>query len=196
MARTPQFDRDIALDSAMGLFWKQGYHATSMKDVEYALDMRPGSIYATFGSKEKLFYEALNRYGTQTTDMFAEALAVGDTELEGFKNLIVSMVEQCQQEIPSKACMVVKSLLEFSYIEEMDEQPVIEFLNGFEKLFTEKYQRAIDRGELAQHADPGRLARLYQTNIIGLSVMVQRGIPEHQQQQLIEDMQAHILPAH
>lgn len=195
MARTPQFDREIALDSAMSLFWKQGFHATSMKDIEHALDMRPGSIYAAFGNKEALFYQALDRYGRQTTEMFATALAQGDTELAGFQYLLHSMVEQCQQEIPSKACMVVKSLLEFSYIEEMSERPVVDFMDAFEQLFADKFRRAQENGELSTYADPGRLARLYQTNVIGLSVMSQRGVPEAQLQQLVEDMAAHIVPA-
>ena len=77
MARTPQFDRDIALNNAMLLFWKQGYHATSMKDIEYALDMRPGSIYAAFGNKESLFNEALRTYGEQLIEQYTGFLFEG-----------------------------------------------------------------------------------------------------------------------
>ncbi|MDC9612019.1 TetR/AcrR family transcriptional regulator, partial [Pseudoalteromonas sp. GABNS16H] len=38
----------------MNLFWERGYAGASMKQIEQALDMRPGSIYATFGSKDGL----------------------------------------------------------------------------------------------------------------------------------------------
>ncbi|MCL1485823.1 MAG: TetR/AcrR family transcriptional regulator [Marinobacter sp.] len=62
MARSPSFDREAALGQAIGLFWERGYHCSSMKQIEHALDMRPGSIYATFGSKDGLYSEALARY--------------------------------------------------------------------------------------------------------------------------------------
>ncbi|MGU0800458.1 helix-turn-helix domain-containing protein, partial [Pseudomonas aeruginosa] len=51
MPRPARHDRQQALDRAVDLFWERGYHATSMKHIEQALDMRPGSLYATFGSK-------------------------------------------------------------------------------------------------------------------------------------------------
>ncbi|MDX1730552.1 MAG: helix-turn-helix domain-containing protein, partial [Aurantimonas coralicida] len=44
------YDRDAALDAALRLFWAKGYHATSLKDLEAALTMKPGSIYAAFQS--------------------------------------------------------------------------------------------------------------------------------------------------
>ena len=62
MARTASYDRDQALDAAMTLFWLKGYHATSLKDLEGALKMKPGSIYAAFQSKEALFRATLERY--------------------------------------------------------------------------------------------------------------------------------------
>ena len=41
MARTREFDPDQALDNAMALFWRKGYVATSMDD----LDKGTGSPY-------------------------------------------------------------------------------------------------------------------------------------------------------
>ena len=55
MARRAGYDRDEVLARAQALFWRKGYHTTSLKDLEAALNMRPGSIYAAFGSKEALF---------------------------------------------------------------------------------------------------------------------------------------------
>ena len=66
MARNARYDRQIALDKAMNLFWERGYAGASMKQIEQALDMRPGSIYATFGSKDGLFSEALAAYAQRS----------------------------------------------------------------------------------------------------------------------------------
>ncbi|HSS64142.1 MAG TPA: TetR/AcrR family transcriptional regulator [Gammaproteobacteria bacterium] len=45
--------RDI-LDAAARLFARQGYHATSMRDIAGAAEMLPGSVYYHFSSKETL----------------------------------------------------------------------------------------------------------------------------------------------
>ncbi|MEP3669912.1 MAG: TetR family transcriptional regulator, partial [Roseibium sp.] len=37
MKRAQPYDREKALDAAQDLFWRKGYHATSLKDLEAAL---------------------------------------------------------------------------------------------------------------------------------------------------------------
>ncbi|WP_238062442.1 helix-turn-helix domain-containing protein [Psychrobacter sp. Ps3] len=64
MSRTTLYTCRQALEHAIALFWQKGFHATSLKDIEHALDMRPGSIYAAFGNKDGLFQEALDYYAS------------------------------------------------------------------------------------------------------------------------------------
>src|SRR5258708_33993834 len=60
--RPRAFDREVALDRALRLFWTQGFEGTSISDLTDALDINPPSLYAAFGSKEELFREALGLY--------------------------------------------------------------------------------------------------------------------------------------
>jgi AcrR family transcriptional regulator len=55
-SRAPRQDnrRRSILDAAARLFARQGYHATSMRDIAAAADMLPGSVYYHFASKETL----------------------------------------------------------------------------------------------------------------------------------------------
>ena len=62
MARRPEFDRDTVVRLAMEVFWADGYHGASMSRLGSAMELRPGSIYAAFKSKEALFREALATY--------------------------------------------------------------------------------------------------------------------------------------
>ncbi len=50
------------LKTLQGLIWKQGYAATSMRDLEKATNLSTGSIYNSFGSKEKLFETSFDYY--------------------------------------------------------------------------------------------------------------------------------------
>jgi AcrR family transcriptional regulator len=55
-ARAPRQDnrRQNILEAAARLFARQGYHATSMRDIAAAAEMLPGSVYYHFASKEAL----------------------------------------------------------------------------------------------------------------------------------------------
>ena len=83
MPRMAAYDRQDCLEKAVTLFWEKGFHATSLKDIEHALDMRPGSIYAAFGNKESLYSQALDLYaGTMGKD-FLDNLRGQQTPIEG-----------------------------------------------------------------------------------------------------------------
>jgi len=57
------FDRDLAVQQAMRLFWEQGYEATSLAQLKAAMGgIAPASFYAAFKSKEALFREVLDCY--------------------------------------------------------------------------------------------------------------------------------------
>ncbi|MGB0944737.1 MAG: TetR/AcrR family transcriptional regulator, partial [Marinomonas sp.] len=61
-----KYDRALAIEKATQLFWKLGFQATKMRDLQEELDMRPGSIYAAFGNKEALFKICLLNYAEQS----------------------------------------------------------------------------------------------------------------------------------
>ena len=62
MARTKEFDRIEVLDRATDLFWEKGYESTSMQDLVETMGIGRASLYDTFGSKQELFAEVLERY--------------------------------------------------------------------------------------------------------------------------------------
>ena len=62
MARRREFDEQAVVANAMELFWRQGYRATTPRDLLTATGLSKSSLYATFGSKEGLFLAALDAY--------------------------------------------------------------------------------------------------------------------------------------
>jgi AcrR family transcriptional regulator len=63
VGRPRSFNRDMALDAAMRVFWKRGYEGASLTELTAAMGINRPSLYAAFGDKAALFNEAVARYG-------------------------------------------------------------------------------------------------------------------------------------
>ena len=192
MGRQASYDRDEVIARAQALFWSKGYHGTSLKDLEVALNMRPGSIYAAFGSKEALFAEALKLYGKKSRDKFRSGLGTAASPLAGLAAHVRSFGCVEPGTGPTRACMLVKTLLETP-----DEDPVLrrlteEMMRNVETEFAAEFRAAIDAGELPETADPDRLATRLQAEIFGLRAYAQRSDSKEKVAQLAEDIAAGI----
>ena len=62
LGRRRGFDREVALDTAMRLFWRHGYEGVSFQQLTAALGVAAPSLYAAFGNKADLYREALDHY--------------------------------------------------------------------------------------------------------------------------------------
>ena len=68
MARPREFDETDAIRVAADTFWRRGYQATSIKDVEEATGLTAGSLYKAYGSKRELFALCLEQYMKDESD--------------------------------------------------------------------------------------------------------------------------------
>ncbi|MEV5341985.1 TetR/AcrR family transcriptional regulator [Streptomyces sp. NPDC052676] len=57
-----KFDLDDILEKAMLAFWRHGYDGTSVATLTGEMGISPPSLYAAFGSKEGLFFAAVEYY--------------------------------------------------------------------------------------------------------------------------------------
>jgi len=192
MARHARYDRKTALEKAVGLFWEKGYHGSSMKQIEQALDMRPGSIYATFGSKDGLFSEALAAYAEQGGRELAVHLKGFDSVVEGLQDYLRGIACSCGEDSssPSRACMIVKTLLESSNTHPALADQANSILAAIEQSIAELLEQAKTKGELVQTLDSGRVARLLQAQIMGLRSMGERNLDPQTMHDLGDDMAA------
>lgn len=190
MARTARFDRQIALQRAVELFWSRGYYASSMKHIEEALDMRPGSLYATFGSKSGLFSEALDAYAARSGDEFHQIVDRAPTVLEGVKNYLYALARCCSGSAPApaQACMLIKTLLEVNAEDAALLGKVDAMLATIEVRLCDTLERAKAAGELRADVDCPRLARLLQAQIMGLRAFATRAVPDAHIVALADDM--------
>ena len=188
MPRATLHNRQDSLERALHLFWQKGFHATSLKDLERTLDMRPGSIYAAFGSKDALFQEALERYARLGLVELERTLAEYDSPLAGLAAYLRKLGCLRDQELPSRACMLVKSLLELGEREQAALGKAEALLEAMEACFVDQFRAAKDAGELEPSADPVRLGRRLQAEVMGLRAYAQREVDSQAVHALADDM--------
>jgi len=169
MSKVAKFDREEVIQKATNLYWGKGYHGTSMRNLQTAIDLRPGSIYATFGSKDNLFKESIQYYANKTGEVLETCLDETNSPLEGLKLFIRKLVIENLEGKPSCMCMIVKSISELTDADNkelLDEAKLL--LANVENKFAEIITEAIELGEINSDKDAKELASYVQIQIIGL----------------------------
>ncbi len=169
MTKQAKFNRDQVIEKAKNLYWEKGYHATSMRNLQEVIDMRPGSIYAAFGSKDNLFKESLSLYAKQNMALLTDCLSQETTILLGLKRFITHIIIADKDRAPNGMCMIVKSIAELT---ESDSPELLHeattILSQIEATFSELFQQSINNGEFSTDKTANELARFFQVQIIGL----------------------------
>ena len=171
MPRKPNYDRDDLIERARDLFWQRGWAGTSLKDLEVALQMKPGSFYAAFGSKEALFALALEKYANDGRERL-KALAQDHGPIKALQQFPQMVVEN--DGAPAKACMLSKTLLELHAHNHPLAHDANRLLLRMEVQFSELFQHAQSLGDIGAAHDPKALARRYQSDLLGLRVSAER----------------------
>lgn len=171
MPRKPNFDRDELIGRARDLFWKSGWAGTSLKDLEATLQLKPGSFYAAFGSKDALFALAMDKYvsdGSERLKVLAHTIGALNA-LRRYPEMVVE-----NDATPAKACMLSKTLLELQAQDHPLAHKANRHLSDMEASFAQLFRQAQSMGEIDAAHDPMALARKYQSDLIGLRVSAER----------------------
>ncbi len=188
MSRAAPYDREAALDAAMVLFWEKGFHATSLKDLEARLSMKPGSIYAAFTSKENLYLLALARYFAKSRAGFRDHIARATSPLEALADHFRSYARLRPDDMARRACMLTKTLVDTRATDPAIASVSQDYMKAMQDEFAAAFTAARDAGELADFADPDRLARRFQANVAALRLALHQGMATEDFAQLAEDM--------
>ncbi len=93
MARTRAFDESEALARAMGLFWEQGYEATSVRDLTAGTGLSSSSLYAAFGDKHEVYLAALDRYRAAELEEVRRSLSVTRPVRETLQSMAADLID-------------------------------------------------------------------------------------------------------
>ncbi|MET8767997.1 helix-turn-helix domain-containing protein [Streptomyces sp. NPDC004658] len=172
MARTKEFDPDAALQSALELFWRRGYEATSMTDLVEHLGIGKASLYATFGSKHELYLRALDRYGQVQDPLLTHELSRPGPVLPAVRALVRRFAAEATAEATrEQGCLVTNTAVELAPHDREAAHRVERSWDTVETLLHSALVRARAGGELAGDRDPLALARMLLVLLQGLRVV-------------------------
>ena len=169
MGRPRQFDREEVLDLAMAVFIEKGFEATSIQDLIDAMGINRASLYDTFGDKESLFLEVLDRYDNRMYQELNELLLRHESRVDGLKAWFYRVVEQGSNN-RHPGCLMVNSTVERALRDEDCAARASRNFRRSEETYYQALLQAQQAGEIATDRDLRALARFLAGTIRGLRV--------------------------
>jgi AcrR family transcriptional regulator len=185
IGRPRGFDTDEALERAMLVFWKHGYEGASTANLTNAMGISTTSMYAAFGNKEKLFRKVLERYSEGPSAYLDRALEE-PTALEVATALLAGTVRTTTRPTDPQGCLGVQSALTASDSGQEIRDLLVAWRNDGYSHVRERFQRAVDDGDLPAGTDAGLLARYVTTIGYGIAVQAASGVCRDELQELAD----------
>lgn len=186
MGRTKKKSMDTVLHECCIVFWEKGYDQTSMKDLEKATDLKPGSLYHYFKNKEQLFQDVLNHYKKSIVEPRIQEF-LGNEEnnpLVNLRNVFDSIIDlPCDQRWIG--CLMTNSTLSAKKIPQ-----VKKMIGGVFSLFEEGFLRQINRVESLRNKPlkhRKKLAKHLLLSMQGFFVLVRLGVGNEELKQHVDD---------
>lgn len=176
MARPSKIDDLEFLDRALELFWTLGPEATSIRDLELALDLKAPSIYRRYATKDDLLAACIDRYVDRIVRGRVRRLLDAEARpLVGLRAFFSTVLTPFAGEDRPRGC-----LLTVTAGQPVVQVPVVSaaVAGGFGAIgeaFAVQLGRAIEQGEVAPDADVEALAASLLLTYQGLLVMARAG---------------------
>lgn len=162
-----KYDHDDIIEKATALFWQRGFQAAGMRDIQQALDMRPGSIYARFQSKEGLFKLVVENYAQNSAKRLKQ-VAEAESPLGALYHFFETALTGPDEQRYMRQCLLVKSIAELDIIGDIAKKAVLESMQTLKTGFRDIIEACIENGELPEQTPAKLAAEWLQNQFVGL----------------------------
>jgi len=173
MARPKEFNRDEALTKAVEVFWAKGFEATTMTDLRKAMGIGRQSLYDTFGDKNELFAEVLQRYGKMNQGFLAAVL--DGRGLDGVRDYLSSTVQALAYKPECRGCLTMNTCVDRAphdpAVAELTQRNLADVRAALEGALG----RAVERGEVSADLDVAQSAAFLTNQVAGMAVLGKSG---------------------
>jgi len=178
--RPRSFDTDIALDSALNVFWKHGFQSASLSELTKATGLSKPSLYAAFGDKRSLYLKALERYAGLLVELHASRLTEEPDGRLAVENFLRSLTKMLTNPSLPGGCFIINGTADFggTSVPKEIETALSLALQSTETLLKQRLKQAQSDGQLPQNVDPQDFCILLSTLIAGLAIQAKSGATE------------------
>lgn len=192
--RHRSFDKSEALESAMEVFWKNGYSGTSLSDLTRAMQINKPSLYAAFGNKESLFISSLDHYLENYGATHSEILLDRNIPLASrLKAYLLSITQMLTNEMLPGGCFITGSTCEAG--SDILPQPAIDRLSEINQQTRQSLSDfcSLEIENFQGNLSPEGLADYLMVQQFGLGVMARTGKPIGELTKIIEQIVASLV---
>jgi len=167
--RPTQFDRQEALEKAMGLFWRFGYERTSLSDLLNEMGIGRQSLHNAFGDKHSLFVEAVNHYNNQIAQRVLDTLSAPGSALGNIRRALELSASHASGDNFS-GCFLTNSIVELAPHNE-EVAKIVQLANKRQtNAFKSALDAAVESGEISSDTDTRAAARFLNATMHGIVV--------------------------
>ncbi|WP_219416877.1 TetR/AcrR family transcriptional regulator [Pseudonocardia nigra] len=175
MPRPREFDEQDVVARATDLFWRRGYHATSVRDLGDELGLSASSLYRTFGDKHGLFLRALDHYRATETAAARERLDGPGAARSVLREWLVRSIDVPAARPPARGCFVVNTATELGSDDPDVDRRTGAAFSATREAVERVLRRGCTEGELPPDLDVAAAADALFTLQLGLQVRARAG---------------------
>lgn len=180
-------DRENGLAVAANLFWEHGYEGTSISQLTSAMKITAPSLYATFGSKEELYQQAIDYHVDQVGKRRLEVLQqAGLSAYDAVKFYLYDAADSMTDPNKPRGCMISTAVLQHLDKNETVAKNLTKRRDEVIYLMKSRLDRAIAERELPINTDTESLARFYLAIVQGMSAQACDGACNQKIKSLID----------
>ncbi len=174
--RPRTFDRDEALHRAMEVFWEKGYEGASLEELLSAMGaISPPSFYAAFGSKERLFFEAVDLYVETIGFRPMQALEAAPTAREGVEAMMRESVNLMCGKTTPPGCLMFLGAINCAPANTSVQDHMRTYRIQAPDVIRNRLQRGVTEGDVPAGIDVEPLVSLYTSVVHGLPIRARDG---------------------
>ena len=174
--RPRAFDRDQALRGAMTVFWEKGYEGASLEELQSAMGaISPPSFYAAFGSKERLFFEAVDLYLEMVGHRPIQALEFAATAREGVDAMLREVVDICSGPNTPRGCLLFLGAINCAPANKSLQDRMRPYRIQAPVVIRKRLERGVAEGDVPKGVDLEPPVSLYAGLVYGLPVRARDG---------------------
>ncbi len=184
--RPRNFDRSIALQQAMKLFWERGYEGASFDDLTAAMGISPSSFYNSFGSKERLYHEAADAYMERAGEWFAGELGAATDAKTAFHRLLKAAACEATRDDMPAGCMISLAGTHVPPALTAMRDRMAGYREAGQSAMADRIRRGIAEGDVPKETNVEALAAFYSALSRGIVVQARDGASRDRLLEIVE----------